>query len=169
MTTTDFNYSNIIVDGKELEIDLEDEFYIDDLDNSMNTIASKIAFWGSVLASAEEEKVRVDAYYRRWRAQHGEKLLESDPKLAEWKVKQKTDSMEQFLVLKEGIAKSTKNALLAKAFFEAFCRKSNMLQSKGAMLRHELNADNMSVRVDNEEKREKVKEIFKKKSKKKRS
>lgn len=159
------NYLNIVVNGEEIDIDLDDELRIGDIDEDMKTIAVSIAYWGSILASAEEEKVRVDAYYRRWRAQKGESFLEAEPKTSEWKIRQKIESMEQFDVLKTGIARAAKNSLIAKSMFDAFCRKANMLQSKGAMMRHELSADNMSVKIDDEEKRENIKKVFKKKTK----
>lgn len=162
-------YVKIIVNGEEHEIDIYDELPIDNIDSDMKNIPAEIAFWGTILAGAEEERVLTDSFYRKWRAETAEELLGNEPKLAEWKVKQRLEAMDQFQVLKKAIAKTVKHSTVAKTMFEAYCRKANMLQSKGAMLRQQLSSDDMSVKVDNEERVEKMRSSFKKKKRSKKN
>lgn len=135
----------IEIQGKKIKYDLDAELEINDVSQEQSTVAAKMAYWASLWASAEAEKIEVDAYYRKWRAEFGRKLLENDPKMSEWKVKQAIESQENFSTLKKAIAIAAQNAQLCRGIYESFRIKANALQSKGAMLRAELDATGMNT------------------------
>lgn len=120
-----------------------DDLGIVDLSTDMDRVAALMGFWGSVWASAVEEHAMADAHYRSWRARETQRLLDSSPKLAEWKLKADIEASPHFLALKQAIASAERNVVHAKATFESFSKKANQLQSKGAMLRDELGATGM--------------------------
>ena len=103
----------------------------------MVKVASQLAFWGQVWAAAEAEAQRADAAYRQWRGDQTKMILESDPKLAEWKTKAHIEEMGTFVNLKAAIAEANRHVISAKSICEAFKVKAHVLQSKGAMFRAE--------------------------------
>ena len=141
----DFRRVTLMVDGHEVEADAG-ELRITDVSSGMDTVASVMAYWGSVWAAAEAESKRVDSHYRAWRAEFGKQILEANPKAAEWKVKQEIESSPKFGKYKEAIAQADRNSLLLKTRFESLKTMGSMLQSKGAMMRSELDSTSMSTR-----------------------
>lgn len=157
----------IKVNGKKFSIDLEQALCIVDISMDMDNVASQMAFWGGVWASAEQEAAESDAYYRRWRASEGREIINGDTKLSEWKVRQIIESSDEFHKIKRGISKAQENVIVAKTIYEAFRVKANMLQSKGAMMRAELDSTSMRTspsrtepRTEQESKKKAMKEIF---------
>jgi hypothetical protein len=138
-----FNETEIVVNGNPIKINISDELEITDISDDMDKVASQMAYWGSVWASAEQESAASDAYYRRWRATVGRKIAKDDPKLAEWKVRQLIEESSDFHSIKNDLSKALENVIHAKTMYEAFRVKANMLQSKGAMMRHELDSTSM--------------------------
>jgi len=134
------------VDGQDISIDLDAELEIGDVSSDMDQIAAQMAYWGSVWAAAEYERVRVEAHYRQWRAQRKQAISQQNTKLAEWKVTQEIQSDPDYVKLYRAQAEAVKNSTLAKSIFEAHRIKANMLQSKGAMMRSELDATGMSTK-----------------------
>jgi hypothetical protein len=154
---------DITVNGENINVNIEEDLKIIDISRDMDMVSSQIAFWGSVWAAAEEEELKAKAYYRNWKAKVGEKLVNSDNKLAEWKIRQKLEALDEFKVVKEGLALASRNVLLAKTVFESFKAKASMLQSKGAMMRSELDSTSMKTKSsDKEIERAKNKETLKK-------
>lgn len=135
--------TELTINGKVIDVDLDDLLVIKNVSSDMDRVAAHMSFWATVNAEAESEKVRVDTYYRKWRAKTGQALLKSDPKLAEWKVRQLVDAQPKFDALKEAIARSVSNATVTRGIYESLRTKANMLQSKGAMMRAELDATGM--------------------------
>jgi len=135
----------LMVDGQEISVDLEKELTIVDVGVDMDQVASKMAYWAALWAAAEGERVKTDAFYRNWRANMGQELLAADPKLSEWKVKQRIEADAYFSKIKEAIAKATYNSTLTKSVYDSFRIKANALQSKGAMMRAELDATGMTT------------------------
>ncbi len=133
------------INGKPVDVDLDDLLVITDVGNDMDMVAAQMSFWASLHAEAEAEKIKVDTYYRNWRAKVGQKLLETDPKLAEWKVRQLIESHRNFEALKEAISRAAHNTTVTRGIYESLRTKANMLQSKGAMMRAELDATGMST------------------------
>jgi hypothetical protein len=162
---------NIVVNGVQIKTNIHDMLDISDISADMDKVASQIAYWGAIWASAEAEAAASDAFYRKWRADFGKTITES----AEWRVRQGIESQSEFHTIKTGIANATRNVVLAKTMYEALKTKASMLQSKGAMMRAELDSTSMhtpsaprSKRIG-EEKRHvdkmAMKEIFRKKQK----
>lgn len=116
------------------------ELQITDIDQAQRTSTRMIAYWASVLGSAEAEKERADAHYRRWRATCADRILHADPKAAEWKVKVAIESHEDFLKLKSALANAIDNAVTARGMFEACIRRANLAQSVGAKQRETVKA-----------------------------
>jgi len=137
----------LTVNGRQIEVDLENELEIANVSVDQSKVAAKMAFWGELWASAEAERLQVDTFYRNWRAKQGEIALNAEPKMAEWKVKQRIESSDRFLKVKETLASAIYNATMTKSVFESFRIKANALQSKGAMLRAELEATGMTTKA----------------------
>jgi hypothetical protein len=104
-----------------------------------------MAYWGGIWASAEYERVRIESEYRSWRANKKIEILRGNPKLAEWKVTQEIQSLTEYRNVYEKQAQAIKNVTLAKSIFQSHQVKANMLQSKGAMLRAELDYTDMKT------------------------
>lgn len=75
--------------------------------------------WSEWLARAEREAVNLDALYRHKRGEALVTLLESDPKLAEWKARSIVEALPQFLQWKEGIAEAQRNVVLLRQILDA--------------------------------------------------
>jgi hypothetical protein len=140
-----FGHIDIKVAGIPVTLDVDDKLAITDIDADMATVSSDIAFWGDVWSAAQEEATNADAHYRNWRATFTKSLLEEDPKLAEWKVKANIEGHPDFVKWKAAIARAERNVILARAMVDAFDGKRATLQSKGAMLRAELEGTGMST------------------------
>ena len=169
-----FSQVELVVNGDKVKVDLEETLSIQDISRDMNQVAAQMSYWGSIWAAADEEQQRADAYYRKWRAETGQRILSANEKAAEWKVRQDIESDETFLKLKSSLAQASRNVTLAKSIFEAFKIKANMLQSKGAMARAELDSTGMTTKVETKkrhsdddlrEKEEIVKQALKNKKK----
>jgi hypothetical protein len=168
----------IKVNGIDVKANIREELEIADISDDMNKVASQMAFWGSVWASAEQEAAAAEAYYRKWRAETGKVIAAKNDKLAEWKIRQMLESKEEFHTIKIGMANAAQNIIVAKTLYEAFKTKASMLQSKGAMLRAELDSTSMRTpsastsrrAAENEERRasnkEQMKKIFRSKKSK---
>jgi len=77
-------------------------------------IACAIGDFGRLLADAEAEKIVADAMYRRWRATEGNAIRKRDKGLAEWRVRQRTDSQEAFLRFKQAEAACERNVTILR-------------------------------------------------------
>lgn len=142
----DFGRRELEVQGMRILYDVNAEARIGpDLDQEMDRVSAQLAWWGSVAASAAKEAADADSYYRQWRAQRTKDLLQADPKIAEWKVKAEIEASEAFLELKYGVALANENAQLAVAMVQALKEKANLLPSKGARARAELEASGMTT------------------------
>ena len=131
----DFNTIVMSVDGAPVDIDFVESLSIGDISDDMVQVPASIAYWSAVWAAAESERMRADAAYRNWRAQKGEECLHADPKLAEWKVRQRIELDPMFTQLKAALAKAEQNVINAKGICDAYKVKANLLQSIGAMER----------------------------------
>ncbi len=153
MTTTtaptpkiDFSKLEISVSGTKVTVD-SSELTIVEISEAMDTVAARMAYWGSVYAEAEAELERADHSYRNWRANHAKLVAQRSDKPPEWKVTAEIEAEPLFLKFKEGIARGTRNVTLLKAIYEAFKVKASLLQSKGAILRAELEATGMHTKT----------------------
>lgn len=136
----------IVGDGAELPIGAN-------LSEDMDRVAAQLAYWGSVAADAQAELTQVDAWYRRYRAQTSTDVLAKDPKASEWKVRNAVEGSDGFVQHKNAIALAEKNLGLCEAMVRAFDKKANQLQSRGARVRGELNAQGMTTPAEPREPR----------------
>jgi len=141
-----FDEIKMKIEGEEIVFDRDKELSIRDLSADQTRIAAQMSYWGQLQASAESEKIRADTYYRTWRAVNGKKVLDADPKLAEWKVKMELEAMPDFQKLKNGIAQATYNLVVCRTVFDSFRIKANQLQSRGANMRFEMEATGMTTK-----------------------
>jgi hypothetical protein len=130
-----------------LEIDVSEEAGIHELSEDMDTVSARIGFFGEVLAAASEEKIKLDAAYRKWRAEIAKRSLKDDPKISEWKVKADIESDPKFTAFKEAEAKAEYNTVALTNLIVALKEKSPNLRSKGARERAELDSTNMTTRA----------------------
>ena len=77
-------------------------------------IALAIGDLGRILADAEAEKIVADAMYRQWRATQGNAIRKRDKGLAEWRVRQRTESQEGFLKFKQAEAACERNITILR-------------------------------------------------------
>lgn len=129
------------VSGETFEKDFTEELEIGrDLGSDMNKVAVQIAYAGAILGTVKELLEKNIIEYRNWRASVAKKLLVTDPKMAEWKVKVHIESMEGYVVFKERIAEMQRLDALMSAVLSGFKHKSELLRSRSAMAKAELTA-----------------------------
>lgn len=133
------------VDGAQVTIDTDAELEIGELGEDMNAVAAQMAFWGNIWASAEAERIKTEAYYRSWSANKKMAITNANPKLAEWRVSQEIQAMPEYMKLYSAQAEATKNSILAKSIFDSYRTKASMLQSRGAMMRAELDSTGINT------------------------
>jgi hypothetical protein len=150
--------TNMKIDGKVITVKRSD-LEIGDITNDQSKVASQMARWSVIWAAAESERMRTDAYYRKWRAEVGVKLMRVDPKTSEWKIRQAIESDPMFEKLKGALAEAERNVIVSKGVFESFRIKANALQSRGAMARAEFEAIGMSTPSTSKNKRKSQEEI----------
>ncbi len=143
-----FRRRTITVNGNEVQLDIDVDLQIGALSGDMDKIAAQMGFWASVWAAAVREAEEADAHYRAWRGRMVGQILDSEPKLAEYKVNARINANDQFLKYKHAQAMASEHVVLAKGLFESLEKKSNQLQSKGAMSRSELDATGMTTPAD---------------------
>lgn len=116
-----------------------------DLSDEMDRVGAQLGYWGAVLADAVGEAKEVDAWYRKFRANITNECLANDPKMAEWKIKARIEASDGFIQHKEAIGLAEKNVKLCEGMVKGYDKKANQLQSKGAKMRTELNAQGMTT------------------------
>ena len=92
-------------------------------------IAEEIFRFGELLARAEEVRILVDAEYRAWRAHLGYELIAKDPKLSEWKLRQRLEGSEEFSEFKRGIGIAQRNVTVLQSVLEGLDAKLSVLTS----------------------------------------
>ncbi len=140
-----FGKKKFVVDGKDVVVDMDRDFEIDDLDECMRKVASWIAYFGSVYAAAKREEKNVTAYYRNWRAKRAAAALLDDPKMAQWKIVASIEASDKFLEYKTKQAEATHNVDGLYWVVESYKAKASQLQSLGAMNRAAFGATDMST------------------------
>jgi hypothetical protein len=139
---------DIKVDGEQIIAPVVADLTIEEIGEDMDMVAAQMGYWGNVLAAAEEAAMAADAAYRSWRGNLGTKLLEDNAKLGEWKVKQLVDASPQFLEHKAAIAKAQRAITVCDRVFQAFAKKANVLQSRGATERSVLERTGIVIKGD---------------------
>jgi hypothetical protein len=116
---------SITVNGEDEEIDLAEILGISSAESEREQVAAQMAWWGAIWGQAIETEQLADAAYRTWRAEQTARF--ADGGLAEWKCKSAVEAMPEFRTHKEQIAAAARNATAAKAIYEAFGKKSELL------------------------------------------
>lgn len=140
-----FAKRTITVQGEKVEFDAKTHFPVGDVSEDMKDVSSLIAWWGSVWAAAEAERINADAFYRHWRSKEDVKLLATEKGLSDEKRKARIEAMPEFLKFKSALALAEENVTLCKVAVQALDKKGSLLQSLGANIRSERRTDGMST------------------------
>jgi hypothetical protein len=135
----------LLVAGEKIEGDLKADLTIHDISSEMDNVANQHSWWGGVLAAARAEAEKLEAMYRQWRAKESLRVLERDPKLAEWKVKLKVEASPDFMRHKEAKALAIRNVSQLENIVESFRVKAEQLRSKGAHARFYMEHEGMTT------------------------
>jgi len=139
--------TKVMIDGVSHKLDRRElEFSAATIDGDMESVAAMMNNCGELWAKAEEMAALMEIDYRAWRAKESVKCLDKDPRLAEWKVKNIIEAMDQFALYKAAMARADQAALTMKNRFQAFEKKASAIQSRGAMLRSEFGATGMTTK-----------------------
>lgn len=171
---------DIKINGERIQAPVVTDLTIDEIGEDLDMVAAQMGYWSNVWAEAQEILDAADASYRSWRGNMGMKILEDEPKLAEWKVKDLVDASPQFLEHKAKIARAQKHVNICRGLFDAFAKKANVLQSRGANEREQLartgayvkgdpetrHQDNEARQVERQQRADKVRGIFSRKKRK---
>lgn len=118
----------LTIDGEEQSIALADILTIRVPEQERMEVAVHLAYWGSIFGAKLEEEELADALYRQWHGTTTSALLSSEEKApAEWKVKAVLEADVAFMECKERIARSKREVASAKAIFDAYSRKADIL------------------------------------------
>lgn len=141
------NEITLDMDGALITVDVEGDTAIMDLSEDMTNVASILAWYGSLWAAARENLQEREDMYRAWRAEVSEQILEDDPKLSEWKVKNSVDNSTAFAAHKKGLRNAQRLVDRLTTALEAVRVKADMLRSKGANARAELDTTSLKTRT----------------------
>lgn len=118
----------INIDGVEQEIDLAEILTINKPEVERFEVSVHLAYWGAIFGAKLEEEELADANYRHWHGETIKTLLKTEEKApAEWKVKAVVEASPGFLAAKQEIARSKRDVATAKAIFDAYSRKADIL------------------------------------------
>jgi hypothetical protein len=117
----------VVVNGDVQTVDLSEVLEIRDPGSERLEAPAMVAWWGAVWADAVQAAEREDAAYRHFQAAAYKTLLEQDAKVAEWKAKALVESTTEWLTQKTRVVDAERNANAAKAIFEAYQVKADML------------------------------------------
>jgi len=145
------NVITVVLDGLEVDVDVDEDTAITDIDTDMAQIASLLGWYGNLVAAARERSDILDTNYRAWRGRRATSILATEPKLAEYKVKARIDGEGDFLKHKRAIASAHRTVTRLERAWSALDRKASILQSKGALYRSELRATGMTTREETED------------------
>ena len=137
--------SKLVVNGKEVKFKREELQIGYDLSEQQDKVAAQMAYWGEVWAASEAEELEIDAAYRHWRAKLKEELIAKNPKLSDPKIMAKIEATDTFVKFKKAIAQAKQNSITCKTRMQAFEKKANLLQSRGAQRRAEYEATGMTT------------------------
>lgn len=122
----------VYFDGEEIEVDVDKE--LSGLDErselTRSRVAAQEAWWSAVSAAAERDVEILTAELDSFSAVAKIRLLESDPKISEWKAKAAVAAQEKVKERAIDIASARENARLALGILNAWRRKADMLRSE---------------------------------------
>lgn len=133
------------VDGVNLTLDVSADTEISDLTEDMAEMASKIAWYGRVLASCRQSADVAEDGFRAWKATTIEAILADDPKKAEWKCKAALEAHPGWARHKGLIANTWREVNEVEAALNGLRAKADMLRSLGAAARSEMDTIGLST------------------------
>lgn len=122
----------------KLVLDIDADASITDLDEDMDQAAPLVAWYGRMTAAARQEVDRWEDVVKQTRAMKLKGLTEYDPKLAEWKAKAEMEADTHIAELQTHVRRAWYVANTLSAAYEAMKVKADILRSKSAMHRSEL-------------------------------
>lgn len=109
----DWGVWEIKINGNPLTGDSSDV-----LTTELEDIPGKLPGWYHALAEAQLEAEQVQTHYRQWYGKFAADALKRDPKLAEWKIKVKSQNDPSFWGYKEALAQAHRNVTLIQGMIE---------------------------------------------------
>lgn len=131
------------IDDREVTVHLSllDLEISGDLDTEASEVAGRIGLVGELLADVTAAFETADAEYRNWRGRKAGAVLESDPKMAEWKVKADIDADAEFTTRKAELANYEGDLEFLRAYYDALKIKSQMVSARVSLVRGQLGSE----------------------------
>jgi len=101
----------------------------DDLVEGRAVAHTKIALVTELLADALESLAIGQRDYRQWRAKQTIAILEDEPKLAQWKVEARINSLDTFKTIKTELAYRELRVATFRGFVDALSQKASMIHA----------------------------------------
>jgi hypothetical protein len=111
------------------ELRLEDLSLSSDISREASSVAGLMGLAGELMAHTVEQLTLVDAGYRGWRAATAKKVLDADPKTAEWKVKLEIESDPKFIEWKNSIGQLEGDLEYLRAYMSSLQVKASMIRA----------------------------------------
>jgi hypothetical protein len=86
-------------------------------------LPKELPWWYHILAEAQYEAEQVQTHYRRWYGKFATEALKKDSKLAEWKIKAKSQNDPSFWSYKEAMGQAHRNVTMIHGVIEGLRAK----------------------------------------------
>jgi hypothetical protein len=133
------------LDGLDIELDIEADLAMGDLSEDMDAIAGQIAWYGRVLAGARRVLDNATDNGKIVVARVMEDRFARNPKEGVEKAKTAAEAHEDYAKTRKSIAAARELVGRLDAAYTALQVKADILRSKGALARSELNATEMTT------------------------
>jgi len=111
------------------ELRLEDLSLSADISREASSVAGLMGLAGELMAYTVEQLTIMDAGYRGWRAATAKRVLDGDPKTAEWKVKLDIEADPKFIEWKNGIGQLEGDLEYLRAYMSSLQAKASMIRA----------------------------------------
>ena len=111
------------------ELRLEDLSLSSDVSREASSVAGLMGLAGELMAYTVEQLTITDAGYRGWRAATAKKVLDVDPKTAEWKVKLDIESDSKFIEWKNSVGQLEGDLEYLRAYMSSLQVKASMIRA----------------------------------------
>lgn len=123
-----YTVSITVNDQKEV-VNLKEVLRVENIEADRQECISNMAFWGKVAAFAVEERDQLDIEFRHWLAVSRKLHLDSDAKLAQWKVEVLIEATPEFRLHRERIVEADRTVAVARVLYETHKRKVKMIEA----------------------------------------
>jgi hypothetical protein len=90
-------------------------------------LPGQILLFGKILASAEEQKILIDAEYRQWRALYSIGLMDRIRKISEWRVRTQLEAQPEFLKFRAGLGLADRHLWTLRAVIDSLRARLDLL------------------------------------------